>query len=90
MGCTRRGTARTPGGSVVPGEIALGAGLGRGGSHLGAVVADSEPGAITAVDMEKGRLTSKLDVRFSDGSVAQVEAVKGAKPEKLVEAIGVH
>lgn len=44
--------------------------------------------AIAGVDIEKGRLTSKLDVRFSDGSVAQVESVKGAKPEKLVEAIG--
>ena len=28
----------------------------------------------------------KIDVVFVDGSVAQVEAVKAAKPEKLIEA----
>ena len=43
--------------------------------------------AITGIEIDKGRLTSRLDVCFRDGSVAQVEAVKGAKPERLIEAV---
>ncbi len=42
--------------------------------------------AIQSIDIEKGKLTSKLNIMFSDGSVAQAEAVKGAKPDKLVDA----
>ena len=41
---------------------------------------------ITAIEVEKGKLTSKVGVVFVDGSTAQVEAVKGAKPESLSEA----
>jgi hypothetical protein len=50
------------------------------------VVAEWPHSAIQGIEIEKGKLTSKLNVIFSDGSAAQVEAVKGAKPEKLVEA----
>lgn len=41
---------------------------------------------IVRIDLEKGKLTSKVNVVFSDESVAQVESVKGAKPGALVEA----
>ena len=42
---------------------------------------------ITAIEVEMGKLTSKVGVVFVDGSTAQVEAVKGAKPEQLSEAV---
>ena len=51
-----------------------------------AVAAQWPHEAIDGLEITKGALTSKLDVRFSDGSVAQVEAVRAAKPHKLVEA----
>lgn len=41
---------------------------------------------IVAIELEKGKLTSKVNVVFSDGSIAQVESVKGAKPKSLAEA----
>lgn len=41
---------------------------------------------IHAIEVEKGKLTSKVNLRFSDGSTAQLEAVKGSKPQQLVEA----
>ena len=50
------------------------------------IVAEWPHGEITGLDIEKGKLTSKVSVNFADGSAAQVEAVKGSKPEKLVEA----
>ncbi len=40
---------------------------------------------IVRIDLEKGKLTSKVNIIFSDESIAQVEAVKGAKPEALAE-----
>ncbi len=43
---------------------------------------------IRGIDIEKGKLTSKVNLAFADGSVAQVEAVKAAKPDKLAEAAG--
>ena len=39
---------------------------------------------IDRLEFEKSRLTSRIDVVFADGSVAQLEAVKGARPERLV------
>ncbi len=42
---------------------------------------------ITGIDIEKGKLTCKVNVVFADGSTAQVEALKAAKPEQLAEAI---
>jgi hypothetical protein len=42
---------------------------------------------IDRLDFEKSRLTSRIDVVFADGSIAQLEAVKGARPERLVEAV---
>lgn len=42
---------------------------------------------ITAIEVEKGKLTSKVGVVFVDGSTAHIEAVKGAKPERLSEAL---
>ncbi len=41
---------------------------------------------ISSIEIEKGKLLHKVNVSFSDGSVAKVEAVKASKPEKLVEA----
>lgn len=41
---------------------------------------------IQGLQLEKGKLTSRIDIQFSDGSVAQVEAVKGARPDRFVEA----
>ena len=41
---------------------------------------------IDGLDMEKGKLTSKLTLRFVDGSFVQLEAVRAAKPDRLVEA----
>jgi len=42
---------------------------------------------ITGIEVEKGKLTSKVGVVFVDGSTTQVEAVKGAKPERLSQAL---
>ena len=42
--------------------------------------------AIRSVELEKGKMTHQLCIHFADGSAAQVEAVKAAKPEKLIEA----
>ncbi len=41
---------------------------------------------IASLSGEKGRLTTVISVEFADGSVAQVEAVKGVKPEDLIQA----
>lgn len=41
---------------------------------------------ISSIEIEKGKLLHKVNVSFSDGSVAQVEAVNASKPEQLVEA----
>ncbi|MCP3934539.1 MAG: hypothetical protein GY708_04110 [Actinomycetia bacterium] len=41
---------------------------------------------ISSLSLDKGKLTSKVNITFTDGSVAQVEAVKAAKPAALVEA----
>lgn len=42
---------------------------------------------IVGVELEKGKLTNKVNIQFRDGSVAQVEAVKGARPDRLIEAV---
>ncbi len=42
--------------------------------------------AITGLEVSEGKLTSKIDVCFADGSVAQAEAVRAAKPASLVDA----
>jgi hypothetical protein len=42
--------------------------------------------AITGVEITEGKLTSKIDVCFADGSVAHAEAVRAAKPASLVDA----
>ncbi len=42
---------------------------------------------IKAIEIEKGKLTSKVSVVFADGSTAQAEAIKAAKPEQLAEAL---
>jgi hypothetical protein len=42
---------------------------------------------IDRLEFEKSRLTSRIDVVFADGSIAQLESVKGAHPERLVEAV---
>ncbi len=44
---------------------------------------------IHAIELEKRKMTSLLSLRFSDGSTAQLEAVKGSKPQRLVEAAAV-
>ncbi len=41
---------------------------------------------ITGIELEAGKLTSKVNVVFADGSIAQVEAVKAAKPDQLADA----
>ncbi len=41
---------------------------------------------IVGLDIEPGKLTSRLGLRFADGSVAEMEAVKAAKPDALAEA----
>ncbi|MCP3912973.1 MAG: hypothetical protein GY745_03225 [Actinomycetia bacterium] len=41
---------------------------------------------IRGLELEKGKLTTKVNVMFDDGSVAQVEAVKAAKPDRLIAA----
>ncbi len=41
---------------------------------------------IVGVDIEPGKLTSRLRLRFADGSIAEMEAVKAAKPDALVAA----
>jgi hypothetical protein len=41
---------------------------------------------IRGLELENGKLISKVNVTFDDGSVAQVEAVKAAKPDRLVAA----
>lgn len=42
---------------------------------------------ITGIAIEAGRIMCKIDITFVDGSVAQAEAVKAAKPQKLSEAM---
>ena len=42
--------------------------------------------AISGLSMEKAKLNHRIDVVFADGSIAQVESVKAAKPGALVEA----
>ncbi len=42
--------------------------------------------AIEKLEIETGKLTCKVNVCFADGSVAQIEAIKAGKPEKLAEA----
>ena len=39
--------------------------------------------AVTGIDIDAGKLTSKVHVSFADGSVATLEAVKAAKPQTL-------
>jgi hypothetical protein len=41
---------------------------------------------IQSLDQERGKLTSRLKLRFADGSTAEMEAVKAAKPDSLVAA----
>ena len=41
---------------------------------------------ITSLTAEKGRLTYRIAITFADGSVAQVESVKRAKPGALADA----
>ena len=43
---------------------------------------------IHGVDLEKGKLMSKLTVTFADGSAVTLESPKANKPERLVEAAG--
>lgn len=46
---------------------------------------------IQGVELEKGKgrgnLVNRIDIRFGDGSVAQVEAVKAARPDRFVEVV---
>lgn len=51
-----------------------------------AVIAEWPHETIQTLEIEAGKLTSKIDVVFADGSVAQVEAVRAAKPQDLVDA----
>ncbi|MCB0996420.1 MAG: hypothetical protein KDB21_15090 [Acidimicrobiales bacterium] len=41
---------------------------------------------ITGIDVEPGKLTSRINLHFADGSTATLEAVKAAKPDTLVGA----
>ncbi len=41
---------------------------------------------VLGLDIEPGKLTSHLRLGFADGSVAEMEAVKAAKPDALVAA----
>ncbi len=43
-------------------------------------------GHIASLSGEKGRMTTVITLEFADGSTAKVEAVKGVKPEVLIEA----
>lgn len=44
--------------------------------------------ADAVLSIERGRLVSKLRMRFTDKSLIEMESVNGAKPGKLVDAAG--
>lgn len=49
------------------------------------IVSSWEHDTIASVDVEKGKLMSKLTLTFSDGSAVELEAPKANKPARLVE-----